>query len=125
MLKVGCLVIVLLMLSGCYSNWEQLDSFAKQFDCDTTKSQAIALAKQQKTSYEWDESYLVLSIVKEEDAIAIQFIPESYGSSIIRLDTVSKVKSHITFLGLDRSQGDTELVIRCDKDKKMIEVLAD
>ena len=112
--KTCCLLAMCLTLTGCYSNWEQLDSFANKIDCDTTKSQAIALAKKHQTHYQWDEEYKVLSISKEVDAIAIQFVPISYGSQLIRLDTITGVKATIQFFGLDRRQGDTYLILRCN-----------
>jgi hypothetical protein len=108
-------MVISLMLPGCYRNWDELDAFTKQITCHTTKSQAIALAQEYNTNVEWDEEYRVLSISKEQDAIAIQFIPETFGAKTIRLDTVSAVKSHITYLGLDRLQGDIYLILRCNK----------
>lgn len=109
----GYLVLLSLVLSGCYNNWHELDAFVNQIDCDTTKSQAISLANSYQAVVSWDKTYRLLSIGKEQDAVAIQFVAESYGSSIIKLDTVSAVKSHITFFGLDRRQGDIQLILRC------------
>ena len=112
--KLVGVISISFILSGCYSNWPQLDSFADHIDCDTTKSQLIALADQHQTAYQWDDQYQVLSVNKADDALAIQFVAVSYGSDLIRLDTVTAVKSQITFFGLDRTQGDPYLILRCN-----------
>ena len=112
--KLVGVISISFILSGCYSNWTQLDSFADRIDCDTTKSQLIALADQHQPAYQWDDQYQVLSVNKADDALAIQFVAVSYGSDLIRLDTVTAVKSQITFFGLDRTQGDPYLILRCN-----------
>jgi hypothetical protein len=108
-----CLILCSLILTGCYRNWPQLDALVNQVDCTTSKSQAVTLAQKAGASVEWDPTYKVLSIVKEQDALALQFVPVSFGSQLLRLDSVSAARSTIRYLGLHRQQGEVVTMLRC------------
>jgi len=107
------MVLVSLALTGCYRNWPQLDALTNKMTCDTTKSQASSLAHKFGAAVEWDPSYRVLSIVKEQDALALQFVPATYGSKVLRLDSLSVARSNIRYFGLHRQQGDVSVLLRC------------
>ncbi|NRA52762.1 MAG: hypothetical protein HRU23_01335 [Gammaproteobacteria bacterium] len=113
MIRACYVVLASLALTGCYRNWPQVDALTNKVTCETTKSQASSLAQKFDATVAWDPTYLVLSVVKEQDALALQFVPVTYGSKVLRLDTLSVARSNIRYFGLHRQQGDVEVLLRC------------
>lgn len=68
------LVVIFSIINiGCYSNWQNLDSFVAKISCGSTKEKVTELAKLDLIQHEWDQTHHVFSIYKNSDAIAVNF----------------------------------------------------
>jgi len=92
---------------GCYSNWQNLDSFLAKISCDSSQKKVTELAKLNLIAYEWDQTNYVLSMYQNSDALAVTFNKKG------NLLSVTVSKSDIKLLGLFRKQSKPIMNLNC------------
>jgi len=100
-------IFPLLLLSGCYSNWENLDEVSKEITCDMDIVRLEKLAMKHEVLGQYDVLSKTYSMSKSTDVIGIVFNDKKV------ITVIAKTQSHLSLGGLTRRQGDVVVVKRC------------
>ena len=99
--------ISLLLLSGCYRSWPQVEQFAGEISCTDSRAAVIRLADHYQAEIFGDPQAELLQFQKMADAVLVQFDRQQ------QIVLVAVHRADIRFLGTYRQLASPEVITRC------------
>jgi len=99
--------IVSALLSGCYSKWQELESYAGEISCGDSRTKIIQRAAVYQADVLIDDDSQSIQVSKGEETVVVQFDRNN------NITQVSVFQIKVQFFGLHRRQLTPYILLNC------------
>jgi hypothetical protein len=99
--------LFLLLLSGCYRQWQTIDSFTSALTCNSNKQDIVELAKLHNAALIMEAESDSIQVQKQADTVVIQFDQHE------QITQISVFKIELLLFGLHRRQLSPVILLNC------------